>query len=179
VRLVVCCVQSWQSLIVRRQRRFQSTLRNFQRFTGSMWAGIVRHGGVMRVGRWCDNRDFPKKVQACRPTLAKARSVLVPAFPWWEEKLAAPFGLCTSASRWLLPKRSGSHRQEMSCCRPQLTCRQLKPPTCQNVVTSRWPQVWVPRAAVCRRILAKPVFSWQWMYIFEQVFVKTSIQGAC
>jgi len=45
---------------VRRQKRFQSALRKFQRFTWSLWAGTLNLGGVMREGRCCDRRNFPR-----------------------------------------------------------------------------------------------------------------------
>jgi len=45
---------------VRRQKRFQSALRKFQRFTGLLWAGTLNLGGVMREGRCCDRGNFPR-----------------------------------------------------------------------------------------------------------------------
>jgi len=36
---------------VRRQKHFQPALQKFQRFTGSLWAGTLNPGGVMRGGR--------------------------------------------------------------------------------------------------------------------------------
>ena len=43
----------------RRQKRYQSALRKFQRFTGSLWAGTLSLGGVMRERRCCDRGNFP------------------------------------------------------------------------------------------------------------------------
>ena len=45
---------------VRRQKRFQSALRKFQRFTGLLWAGTLSFGGVMREGRCCEYGNFPR-----------------------------------------------------------------------------------------------------------------------
>ena len=45
---------------VRSQKRFQSTLQKFQRFTGSLWAGTLSFGGVMREDRCCDRGHFPR-----------------------------------------------------------------------------------------------------------------------
>jgi len=63
---------------VRGQKRFQSALQKFQRFTGSLWAGTLSLGGVMREGRCCDRESFPRtRLSGSRlswPKLAKARS---------------------------------------------------------------------------------------------------------
>jgi len=62
---------------VRRLKHFQSALRKFQRFTGSLWAGTLSLGGVMREGRCCDRGNFPRtRLSGSRlswPKLAKAR----------------------------------------------------------------------------------------------------------
>ena len=81
---------------VRRQKRFQSALRKFQRFTGSLWARALCLGGVMREGRCCDRGKF-LRTRLCGsrlswPKLAKTWSGLVPTFHRWEEKMAVSFG---------------------------------------------------------------------------------------
>jgi len=86
---------------VRGQKHFKSGLRKFQRFTGSLQAGTLGLGGVVREGRCCNRGNF------CRtrlsgsglswPTLVKARSGLVPTFRRREEKLAAPLGRTVKA----------------------------------------------------------------------------------
>jgi len=62
---------------VRRQKRFQSALRKFQSFTGSLWTGTLSLGGVIRVGRCCDRGNFPRtRLSDSRlswPKLAKAK----------------------------------------------------------------------------------------------------------
>ena len=86
------------------RKPFQSALRKFQSFTGSLWAGTLNLGGVMREGRCCDHGNFPRtRLSGSRlswPKLAKARSGLVPTFHRWEEKLAASFELYNSPSCW-------------------------------------------------------------------------------
>ena len=49
----------WQSLNLRRQKCFQSTLWKFPRFTGSLWPWALNLGGVMREGLCCDRGNFP------------------------------------------------------------------------------------------------------------------------
>jgi len=82
---------------VRRQKRFQSALQKFQRFTGSLRAGTLNLGSVMREGRCCDRGNFPRTRLSCSrlswSKLAKARSGLVPTFQRREKKLAVSFGL--------------------------------------------------------------------------------------
>ena len=94
------CPDSWGGNLSkdspeRRQKRFQSALQKFQRFAGSLWAGTLSLGGVMREGRCRDRGNFPT-TRLCGsrlswPKLVKARSGLVPTFHRWEDKLAAPF----------------------------------------------------------------------------------------
>jgi len=102
---------------VRRQKRFQSALRKFQSFTGSLWAGTFNLGGVMREVRCCDRRNFPRtRLSVSRrswPRLAKARSGLVPTFQRREKKLAVSFGCTTAQVYWILPRSPGSHRPGM------------------------------------------------------------------
>jgi len=85
---------------VRRQKRFQSALRKFQRFTGSLWAGTLSLGGVTTEGRCCDHGNFPRtRLSASRlswPKLAKARFGLMPTFQRREKKLAVSCGLYNS-----------------------------------------------------------------------------------
>ena len=85
---------------VRRQKRFQSALRKFQRCTGSLWARILDFGCVMREGRCCDRGNFPRtRLSGSRlswPRLAKARSGLVPTFQRREKNLAVSIGLYNS-----------------------------------------------------------------------------------
>jgi len=92
---------------VRRQKRFQSALEKFQRFTGSLRAGTLNLGGVMREGRCCDRGNFPRtRLSGSRlswPKLAKARSGLVPTFQRREKKLAVCLGCTTVQSCWMLP----------------------------------------------------------------------------
>ena len=107
---------------VRRQKCFLSALRKFQRFTGSLWAGTLSLGGVMREGRFCDHGNFPgTRLSGSRlswPKLAKARSGLVPTFQRREKKLAVSFGSYNSPRLLVLPRSPGSHFQEMFCCNP-------------------------------------------------------------
>ena len=74
---------------VRRQKRFQSALRKFQPFTGSLWTGTLSFGGVMRDGRCCDRGNFPRTClsgsRLSWPKLSNARSGLVPTFHRWEK----------------------------------------------------------------------------------------------
>ena len=67
---------------VRRQKRFQSALRKFQCFTGSLWEGTLNLGVVMREGQCFDHGNFPwtrlSGSQLSWPRLAKARSADVP-----------------------------------------------------------------------------------------------------
>jgi len=76
---------------VRRQKHFQSALQKFQRFTGSLWAGTLNLGGVMREDRCCDHGNFARTrlsgSQLSWPRLTKARSALVPTFQRREKKL--------------------------------------------------------------------------------------------
>ena len=62
---------------VKRQKRFQLSLRKFQRFTGSLWAGALSFCGVTREGRCCDRGNFARtRLSGSRlswPKLAKAR----------------------------------------------------------------------------------------------------------
>jgi len=85
---------------VRRQKRFQLALQKFQRFTGSLWAGTLNLGGVVREDRCCDRGNFPRThLSGSRlswPRLVKARSGLVPTFQRREKKLAVSFGLYNS-----------------------------------------------------------------------------------
>ena len=66
---------------VRRQKRFQSALRKFQRFTKLLWAVTLSFVCVMREGRCCDLGNFPRThLSGSRLSwskLAKARSGLV------------------------------------------------------------------------------------------------------
>jgi len=61
---------------VRRQKRFQSALGKLQRTTGSLWAGTLSFGGVIREGRCCDRGNFPRTClfgsRLSWPKLAKA-----------------------------------------------------------------------------------------------------------
>ena len=70
---------------VRRQKRFHSALRKFQRFTGSLWAGTLNFPRIRQSG---SPLSWPK--------LAKARSGLVPTFQRREKKLADSFVLYNS-----------------------------------------------------------------------------------
>jgi len=85
---------------VRRQNSFQSALQKLQRFTGSLWAGTLHLGSVMREGRCCDRGNFPRtRLSGSRwywPKLAKARSELVATFQRREKKLSVSFGLYNS-----------------------------------------------------------------------------------
>ena len=85
---------------VRGQKRLQSALRKLQRFTGSLWAGTLSFGGVMRECRCCDRGNIPRTRLSGRGLswlkLRKARSGLVPTFHCWEKKLAVSFGLYNS-----------------------------------------------------------------------------------
>jgi len=69
---------------VRRQKRFQSALRKFQRFTESLRAGTLSLGGVIKEGRFCDRGIFPRtRLSGSRmswPRLAKAMPGLLPTF---------------------------------------------------------------------------------------------------
>jgi len=90
-----------KNVCLRKQKRFQSALRKFQRFTVSLWPGTLSFGGVMREGRCCDRGNFPRtrlsRSRLSSPKLAKARSGLVPTFHRWEKKLAVSFGLYNSS----------------------------------------------------------------------------------
>jgi len=85
---------------VRRKNSFQMALQNVQRFIGSLWAGTLNLGGVMRERRYCVRGNLPRtRLSSCRlsrPKLAKARSGLLPTFQRREKKLAVCFGLYNS-----------------------------------------------------------------------------------
>ena len=85
---------------VRRQKRFQSALRKFQCFTGSLLAGTLNLGCVMREGRCCNRGSFTRtRLPGSRPSwpkLVKTRSGLVPTFQGREKKLVVSFGLYNS-----------------------------------------------------------------------------------
>jgi len=53
---------------VRRQKRFQSALRKFQRYTGSLWAGTLSLGGIIKEGRRCDRGNFSCPQQFVLPS---------------------------------------------------------------------------------------------------------------
>ena len=82
---------------MRRQKHFQSALRKFQRFTGSLLAGTLNLGVVMREGRCCDRGNFPRTFLfgswLSWPRLVKVRSGLVLTFQRQEKKLAVSFEL--------------------------------------------------------------------------------------
>jgi len=107
---------------VRRQKCFQSALRKFRRFTGSLWAETLNLGGVMREGQCCDRGKFPRtRLSGSRlswPRLAKARSGLVPTFQRRERNWLFPLGCTTVQGCWMLPRSPGSHRPGMLCCNP-------------------------------------------------------------
>jgi len=106
---------------MRRQKRFQSALRKFQRFTGSLWAGTLSLSGVMREGRCCDRGNFPRnRLSGSRlswPTLAKAR-VGDDVSSSRRKNWLLPLGHTTAPGCWLLRRSPGSHRQRMFCCKP-------------------------------------------------------------
>ena len=85
---------------VRGQKHFQPALQEFQRFIVSLLVGSMSLGGIIREGRCCNRRNFPRtRLSGTRlswPKLAKATSELVPTLHLWEEKLAASFGSCNS-----------------------------------------------------------------------------------
>ena len=62
-------------------------------------------------------------------------------------------GHTTVQGCWMLPRNTGSHRQEMFCCNPSWHFRSW---SCQHtgwgVGTSGWPLVWVASVEVCRRL---------------------------
>ena len=77
---------------VRRQKRLQSALDKYQRFTGTLLlAGTLSIRGIMIERRCCDHRNFPRtRLSGTRlswPTLAKAMYRLARAFHWWETEL--------------------------------------------------------------------------------------------
>jgi len=96
---------------VRRQKRVQSASRKFPRFTGSLWAGTLNLGGVMREGRYCEWGNFPRTplsgIRLSWPKLAKARSGLVPTLQRRDKKLAVSFGLYNSTRLLDLAEESG------------------------------------------------------------------------
>jgi len=67
---------------VRGQKHFQPALQEFQRFIGSLLVGTISLGGIIREGRCCDRRNFPRTrlsgIRLSWPKLAKATSELVP-----------------------------------------------------------------------------------------------------
>jgi len=114
----------------RRQKRFQSALRKFQRFTGSLWAGTLNLGGVRREGRCCDSGHFPRThLSGSRlswPRLAKARSGLVPTFQRRENKLAVSFELYNSPRFLDVAQESRLSPSGNVLLQPQFTSWQLK-----------------------------------------------------
>jgi len=108
---------------VKRQKRFQSALRKFQHFTGSLWAGTLSFGGIIREGRCCERRKgrpmlwmqelsrlvvgFPDK-NMWRPSLGWRKLSIMKRRNW-----LFPFGYITVQGCWMLPRSPGSHHQEM------------------------------------------------------------------
>ena len=141
---------------VRRQKCFQSALRKFQRFTGSLWAGTLSFGGVMREGRCCDLGNLPRTRLSGSglswPKLVKTRSGLVPTFHRWEKKLAVSFGLYNSLRLLDVAQESRLSRQDMFCCNPSWRVGSWSHQrTDWGVGTSVWQLVWIASVEVCRR----------------------------
>jgi len=95
---------------VRRQMRFQSALRKFQRFTGSLRAGILSFGDVMREGRYCDRGTFQEHV--CPTTRCPGRNSRRPGLGWCrnsiDERRSWLFPLCSTTVQGcsMLPRSS-------------------------------------------------------------------------
>jgi len=106
---------------VRRQKRFQSALQKFQRFTGSLWAGTLSLGGVMNEGRCCSARTFLE--HACPAISCPGRNLRRPDPGWCRRSIGGrrnwlfPLGYVTVQGCWMLPRSPDSHRQEMFCCK--------------------------------------------------------------
>ena len=106
---------------VRRQKLFQSALRKFQRFTGSLWAGTLSHGAIMREARCCDRGNFPI-TRLSDIVLANTREgqvrvgVDVPSVRG--ETGCFLYGHTAARGFWMLPRSPGSHRQKIFFCRP-------------------------------------------------------------
>ena len=124
--------------------------------TGSLWAGTLNRGGVMREDRCCDRGNFPKAhLSGSRLSwtrLAKARSGLLPTFQRREKKLAVSIGCTTVQGCWMLPRSPGSHRLGMLCCNPSWrTGSWSRQRIDWGVGTSGWSLEWVASVEVCRR----------------------------
>jgi len=141
---------------VRREKRFQSTLWKFQHFTGSLWAGTLSFGGVMREGRCCDCGNVPRTRLSGSwvswPRLAKARSRLVPTFHRWEKKLTVFFGLYNSPRLLDVAQESRLSSSGEFCCNPRWHVSSWSHQhTDWGVGTSGWPLVWITSVEFCRR----------------------------
>jgi len=78
---------------VRRQKRFQSALRKFQNFTGSLGAGTFSLGGVMREGRCCYRWHFG---HVCPAVGCPARDSRRPGLGWCPRSIS-------ERRNWLFP----------------------------------------------------------------------------
>jgi len=107
---------------VRRQKRFQSALRVFQRFVGSLWAGTLCYGGVMRERRCCDHWNLPRARLSdgwlSWPKFAKVSSGLVPHSICERRNWLLSLGHTAVQSCWILPRSPDSHCQRMCCYNP-------------------------------------------------------------
>jgi len=127
----------------------------FQRFTGSLWAGTLNLGGVMREGRCCDRGNFPRtRLSGSRlswPKLAKARSGLVPMFQRREKKLAVS-ELYNSPRLLDVAQEFRLSQSGMLCCNPSWHAGNWsRQRTDRGVGTSGWSLEWVASVEVCRR----------------------------
>jgi len=134
----------------------RSALLKFQRLTRLLWAGTFCLRGVMREGRCCDRRSFPRTrlsgSQLSWPKFAKARSGLVPTFHGERKNWLLHLGRTAVQGCCMLPRSPGSHRQEMFCCnRSWHVGSWSRQHTDWVVGTLGWPLVWIASVEVSRR----------------------------
>ena len=142
---------------VRRQKRFQSTLRKFQRFTGSLWAGTFSLGDAI----W-ERVDLVTEVTfleyVCEAVHCPGRNSRRPWPRWCWRSIGGRrnwlllLGHTAVQGCWMLPSNPGSHSQGMFCCSPSWHVGSWsRQHSDWGVGTSGWPWVWVASVDVYRR----------------------------
>ena len=108
---------------MRRQKRFQSALRKFHRYTGSLWTGQEPWASVALWGKAdvVTSGTFLKYV--CPSVGCSGRNLRRPGLGWcWrsigERSWVFSLGYATVQDCLMLPRSPGSHGQEMFCCNP-------------------------------------------------------------
>jgi len=132
-----------------------ASMQKFQRFSGSLWAGTLSFGGVIREDWCCDCANVPRTRPAVGcPGLNSRRS----SMGWCRRSIGErsswlfPLGYITVQGCWMLPRSPGSHGQGMFYCNPSWHVGSWSHQhTNWSVGTSGWPLVWIAIVEVCRR----------------------------